>query len=33
MIVLVLVLIMSAYIIRREYILCKEIKDKLDRYE
>ncbi len=33
MIVLVLVLIMSAYIIRREYLLMKEVKSKLDRYE
>jgi len=33
MIVLILVLIISAYIIRREYLLWREVKRKLDRYE
>jgi hypothetical protein len=33
MIVLVLVSVMSAYIIRREYLLCKELRKKLDKYE
>ena len=33
MIVIVLVIIMSAYIFRREYLLCRELKDKLNRYE
>jgi|11BtaG_2_1085332.scaffolds.fasta_scaffold24590_3 hypothetical protein len=33
MIVLVLVSIMLAYILRREYLLCKEIRKKLDKYE
>ena len=33
MIVLVLVIIMSAYIIRREYKAIRAIKDKLKKYE
>ena len=33
MVTIVLVLIMSAYIYRREYISVKEIKNKLKKYE
>jgi len=33
MIVIVLSLIMSAYMIRREYKALKEVRDELDRYE
>jgi hypothetical protein len=33
MVTLVLVLIMSAYILRREHIQIKQIKKKIDRYE
>ena len=33
MITIILVLIMSAYIFRREHIQIKEVRKKLDRYE
>jgi hypothetical protein len=33
MIVIVLVLIMSAYMIKREYKAIKAVRDEIDRYE
>jgi hypothetical protein len=33
MIVIVLVVIMTSYIARREYLLLKDLRNKLDKYE